>query len=158
LTKNSKFKIQKKNNNIVPMIFENFNVLHTNFIFDFVLQCIKLFMFLQVCCMSSKQSLECHFCLCIEKMIDYQQGSKGRLWIIDLLNLKLVKNSIVVCIVKELFFVLSCSDFQNHMALCSSYPWKALNEYGCIWGDFVMFRLAMKVLLNFDIFSPLEIQ
>lgn len=102
MTKNSKFK--KKNNNIVPMIFENFNVLHTNFIFDFVLQCIKLFMFLQVCCMSSKQSLECHFCLRIEKMIDYQQGSKGRLWIIDLLNLKLVKNSIVDCIVKELFF------------------------------------------------------
>jgi hypothetical protein len=61
-------------------------------------------MLLHVFCMSSKQSLECHFCLHIEKIIDYQQGSKGRLWIIDLLNLKLVKNSIVVCIVKELFF------------------------------------------------------
>jgi len=92
-------------NNILSTIFENFNVLHTNFIFDFVLQCIKLFMLLQVCCMSSKESLECHFCLHIEKMIDYQQGSKGSLWIIDLLNLKLVNNSIVVCIVKELFFL-----------------------------------------------------
>jgi hypothetical protein len=63
-------------------------------------------MLLHVCCMSSKQSLECRFCLHIEKMIDYQQGSKGRLWIIDLLIPNLVKNSIVVCIVKELFFLL----------------------------------------------------
>jgi hypothetical protein len=93
-------------------------------------------MLLQVCCMSSKQSLECHFCLHIEKMSDYQQGSKGRLWIIDLLNLNLVKNSIVVCIVKEfLFFALSCSDFQNHM---ESPQWEGVH-----WGDFVMFRLAM---------------
>lgn len=140
MTKDSR---EKKNNNIVPTIFEKFNLLHTNFIFDFVLQCVKLFMLLQVCCMSSKQSLECHFCLCIEKMIDYQQGSKGRLWIIDLLNLKLAKNSIVVCIVKELFFWFVMFRFPKSHGSMFFIPLESPQWIGVHGRDVVMFRLAM---------------